>query len=122
MALAIAMGGALGALARYAVGQWALRTWGADFPWGTLIVNGAGSVLMGLLFVLLYERSSLGPEWRGLLLVGFLGALTTYSSFAIESLMLLERGAVPLFAANVAANVLVSLGAVWLGVTLARAF
>lgn len=118
--LAIAAGGALGALLRYfavnAVAAWL----GRGFPWGTLLVNVSGCLLMGVLYVLFVERSALAPEWRLGLLTGVLGAYTTFSAFSIETLQLFEEvGLVPALA-NVALSVVLCLLAVWLGAGLGR--
>ena len=77
--LAIAAGGALGALMRFWVSSAIYMFTGRAFPWGTLVVNVAGSLLMGFLYILLLERLTVGPEVRALLLIGFLGAVTTFS-------------------------------------------
>ena len=120
--LAIAAGGALGAVLRYAVSTATYALLGRGFPWGTLVVNVAGSLLMGLLYVLLVERLGLGPHWRAALLVGLLGAFTTFSTFSLETFALVEEGAWALAAANVVASVLLCLTAVWAGIVLGRAF
>ena len=90
--LAIAGGGALGAVARFGVSTSVYRWLGRDFPWGTLAVNGLGSFAMGLLFVLLLERALLAPELRAAVLIGFLGSFTTFSTFSLETLTLVEQG------------------------------
>lgn len=119
-ALAIAAGGALGALLRYwisgGIGAWL----GRGFPYGTLAVNVLGCLLMGLLYVLLIERMSLGPLWRAGLLVGVLGGFTTFSAFSIETFSLIEEGAVLKACINIAASVSASLGATWIGVIAGR--
>ncbi|RMD79976.1 MAG: fluoride efflux transporter CrcB [Gammaproteobacteria bacterium] len=118
--LAIAAGGALGAVLRYGLSTAVYALLGRSFPWGTLAVNVAGSLLMGLLYVLLVERLGAGPAWRAALLVGLLGAFTTFSTFSLETFNLMEEGAWALAASNVAASVLLCLAAVWTGIVLGR--
>jgi len=117
---AVAAGGALGALLRYGVSIGVHGLFGRGFPYGTLTVNVSGSLLMGLLYVLLLERSALAPEWRLALLVGVLGAFTTFSSFAIETLVLVEEGAPLRALLNVVANVVTCLTACWAGLWIGR--
>jgi CrcB protein len=120
MVLGIALGGALGALLRYWVSS-GVYTWlGRDFPYGTLVVNVAGSFAMGLLTVLLVERINAAPEWRAALLIGVLGAFTTFSTFSMETLALIEQGAMLRALANMLLSVGLCLGFVWLGVMLGR--
>jgi CrcB protein len=90
--LFIAIGAALGANARYLVGTWAGHRFGADFPYGTLIVNVTGSFVLGFLLTLGTDRLQISPEMRLLLAVGFLGSYTTFSSFTVESVNLLRDG------------------------------
>jgi len=118
--LVIAGGGALGAVARFGLSNGVYRWLGRDFPWGTLVVNALGSFLMGLLFVLLLERSLFGPEVRAAVLVGFLGAFTTFSTFSIETLSLVEQGEPLRALLNIAASVLICLLACWGGIVSAR--
>lgn len=118
--LAVAAGGAVGALARYGLTAAVHAVVGRGFPWGTLAVNLLGSFAMGLLYVLLLERSAAGPEMRALLLTGFLGAFTTFSTFSVETLNLLEAGSPGRAAANVAVSMVACLAAAWLGMGLAR--
>ena len=95
---------------------------GRAFPWGTLTVNVVGSFVIGVLFVVLTERAPSGAEaWRALLVVGFLGALTTFSAFSIETVTLLQSGQAARALANVLANVCLCFGSCWLGLLLARA-
>lgn len=118
--LAIAGGGALGALGRFYVSNGVYRLLGRDFPWGTLTVNMIGSFLMGLLFVLFIQRLSTGPELRSAVLIGFLGAFTTFSTFSLETLNLIEQTAYARALLNMGLSVLVCLVACWLGVALGR--
>lgn len=118
--LAIACGGAVGAVGRFWCSNLVYQWLGRDFPWGTLVVNLGGSLLMGLGYVWLIERSVLGPEWRMALLVGVLGAFTTFSTFSIETVHLLAAGAWWRATANVLASVLACVGAAALGMLLAR--
>ena len=118
--LAIAFGGAVGALMRYFVSTGSYFLFGRGFPYGTLMVNVLGSLLMGALFVVLSERLALGPEWRGGLLVGLLGAFTTFSTFSLETLVLLEEGRWLGASVNVFLSVTLCLAATWIGLTLAR--
>jgi fluoride exporter len=118
--LAIAGGGALGSLARFWVSTGTYQLFGRSFPWGTLVVNVLGSFVMGFLFVLFLERLAAAPEWRAAVLVGFLGAFTTFSTFSIETLSLMEEGLLLKALLNVAASVLVCLLACWVGVILGR--
>ncbi|HSO81007.1 fluoride efflux transporter CrcB [Thiocapsa sp.] len=118
--IAIAAGGALGSLARYGMSS-AVYAWlGRGFPWGTLAVNLLGSFLMGLLFVVLIERLSWAPEWRGAILIGFLGAFTTFSTFSIETLNLLEEGAMLAAFLNMVVSVWLCVLLCWAGIILGR--
>ncbi len=117
---AIASGGALGALGRFWVSTGVYRVLGRDFPWGTLAVNTLGSFLMGLLFALFIDRLAAGPEVRAAVLVGFLGAFTTFSTFSIETLALIEEGYLGRAFLNMWVSVLICLLACWVGVLLGR--
>ncbi|MGB5833244.1 MAG: fluoride efflux transporter CrcB [Thiohalocapsa sp.] len=119
--LAIAGGGAIGAVARFLVSTGVYRLLGRDFPWGTLVVNVLGSFAMGLLFVLLLERSLMAPELRAAIMVGFLGSFTTFSTFSMETLTLVEQGEALRALLNVAVSVLLCLVACWAGIVAARA-
>lgn len=118
--IAIAAGGALGAVLRYWVST-AIYAWaGRSFPWGTLAVNVLGSLIMGLLTVWLLERLTQSTEWRAFLLIGLLGAFTTFSAFSIETLALVEQGQHVKALVNALSSVLLCVAAAWLGVVLAR--
>jgi len=118
--LAVAAGGAVGALLRYWTSVASHALLGTGFPYGTLVVNALGSLGMGFLSVVLLERVGLGPEWRAALLVGLLGAFTTFSTFSMETFHLVENGARLRAVANVALNLALCLAAVWLGVIAGR--
>lgn len=113
--LVIALGAALGANARYLVGLWAASRFGAAFPYGTLIVNIAGSLLLGFVVALATERLALSPQTRLLIVVGFLGSFTTFSSYAVESLALLRGGGFWSAALNILGNNLLALAAALAG-------
>lgn len=117
---AIAGGGALGALGRFFVSNGVYRLLGRDFPWGTLMVNTLGSFLMGVLFVLFLERLASAAELRSAVLVGFLGAFTTFSTFSMETLALIEQGLPGRAFMNIGVSVLLCLLACWLGILLGR--
>lgn len=119
-ALAIAAGGAVGALLRFWVSNGIYALVGRTFPYGTLAVNVLGSLLMGLLYVLLLDKLALGPQWRAALLVGLLGAFTTFSTFSIETLNLVEEGEAIKALLNVLLSVSLCLVAAWIGVLAGR--
>ena len=120
--LAVAVGGALGAVLRLTVSLMVGRAFGQGFPFATLLVNVLGSLLAGLFFVWLVERSILSIEWRYMVIVGLLGAFTTFSSFSIDTLLLLESGELVRAAVNVVLNLSLCLAATWLGLVVARSF
>jgi CrcB protein len=118
--LAIAAGGAVGAILRFAVSNSVYRMVGRDFPYGTLTVNVLGSLLMGFLFIVLVERHLVAVEWRAALLVGLLGSFTTFSAFSMETIALLEDGEVLRAMLNVILSVVLCLTATWLGLGIGR--
>ena len=117
---AIAAGGAIGAVLRFWISSGIYGLLGRGFPYGTLAVNVVGSLLMGILYVLLIERLALGAEWRAFLLVGLLGAFTTFSTFSIETLNLLEQADYAKAFANVVLSVVACIAAAFIGITIAR--
>lgn len=119
--LAVAAGGALGSVARYLVGVASLRAFGLAFPWGTLIVNVAGSFLIGALVGLFALKAGLSQELRLFLTVGVCGGFTTFSTFSLDAWGLVERGAWWHAAAYIAGSVLLSIGALVAGLYAVRA-
>jgi CrcB protein len=120
-AAAVCVGACAGALLRWRLGVW-LNTPQATLPWGTLLANGLGGFLVGLVLGVLSLRPELSPLWKLLLVTGFLGALTTFSSFSAESLALIQAGRVGLAVIHTLAHVLVSLGLAWVGFGVAGAW
>ncbi len=118
--LAIAVGGAIGAVMRYWVSTGVYDLLGRGFPYGTLVVNVVGSLLMGFLYVLLLERMALSPELRAALLIGVLGAFTTFSTFSIETLNLIEQADFVKAGLNVLISVVACVGAAWIGLIIGR--
>lgn len=120
--LLVALGGAIGSVARYLVGKAALLLWGADFPWGTLIVNVLGCFLMGLLAGILAHYAELSQEVRSFLLIGVLGGFTTFSAFSLDLVTLYQRGAWMNAGWYLFASVAVSVAALIGGMALIRNF
>lgn len=118
----VAVGGALGAMGRFGVNALIYPTMGGRFPMGTLVVNVVGSVLMGMFYVLIIERGVLQAELRNLLMVGFLGAFTTFSTFSLDSLALWQNGHLALAAAYVALNLVLCLAGTLGAIVLTRLF
>ena len=118
--LAIAVGGAVGALGRYLLSTFIYQRLGQEFPTGTLVVNVLGSLMMGFLFVLFIERMTVSADLRALLLIGFLGSFTTFSTFSMETVTLLGQTEYLKAAMNVLFSVLLCLAATWLGMIVAR--
>ncbi|WP_420263674.1 fluoride efflux transporter CrcB [Candidatus Magnetominusculus dajiuhuensis] len=90
--LLIGIGGAVGAIARYALALWITGKWGRVFPLGTFVINISGSFLIGFVMSILAARNIIDPQWRLLIVVGFLGGYTTFSAFEFETGTLLKQG------------------------------
>ena len=118
--MAIAAGGAIGALLRYWTSLAVHSRLGSGFPYGTLMVNVLGSLLMGFLYIWLIERIVAGATLRAFLLIGVLGAFTTFSTFSMETLNLVEGGQLGKALLNVVVSVTVCMTAAALGVFAAR--
>lgn len=117
----IGIGGFAGAISRYLVDGFVTDRTAGAFPWGTLVVNATGSFLLGLLFAMTTERAILPAEIRGPVMIGFIGAYTTFSTYMLESWGLIEGGSYGPAVANLGGSVLVGLLAVAAGLTLGRA-
>jgi len=119
---AIALGGALGATARFAMSHHIYQLFGRDFAWGTLSVNVLGSFVMGLVAVLLVDKLDASTEWRAFIMVGFLGAFTTFSTFSFETMQYIQIGEFNKALLNMALSLITCLIAVWAGLVLGRHF
>ncbi len=113
----IACAGAFGALCRYGMVNF---IGGRYFPWGTMLVNVLGSLLMGLAFVYIVERGVFPPEFKPLIMTGFLGAFTTYSAFSLEAWQLFDRGDFLSAMAYIIGTTLLCLLSLFMGVFIAR--
>ncbi|MBF0591856.1 MAG: fluoride efflux transporter CrcB [Nitrospirae bacterium] len=116
----VGIGGFLGAIARYIVAVWFIQRWSRGFPMATFIINVSGSFLIGLLMTLFTERLAVNPQWRLLLVVGFLGAYTTFSTFEYETGALVRDGQFLFAALNVVFSVFAGFIALRVGEMLAR--
>jgi fluoride exporter len=118
--LIIGAGAVLGANARYLLGNWVAEKWGTTFPYGTLIINATGSLILGVFLAVATERYLIDPRWRLFIAIGFLGAYTTFSTYTYESVRLLLDGNWGLGLLNlVGSNALGVLAAV-LGIAIGR--
>ncbi|MBZ0154599.1 MAG: fluoride efflux transporter CrcB [Alphaproteobacteria bacterium] len=119
--LIIGAGGFLGAIVRYALGVWISQRWGRMFPLGTFVINVSGSFCIGLLMTLFAERFMVNPQWRLFLVVGFLGAYTTFSTFEFETGALIRDGEWMLAFLNIFLSVVAGFAALKAGEILSRA-
>ena len=117
----VGLGGFFGAIARYLVDGWVAERAGATFPWGTLVVNLSGAFVLGLLFALTVERGVLPPAIRAPVLIGFIGAYTTFSTLALESWRLIEDGSYALGLVNLVGSIVLGIVAVAAGLVIGRA-
>jgi fluoride exporter len=118
--LVISLGAIVGANARYFISRYAAQTLGPVFPYGTLIINISGSLIVGFFVIWTSERVLIDPRWRLLVVVGFCGAFTTFSSYAFESMAYFEQGQWLLMLANIFRNNLLCLAGALGGMALAR--
>lgn len=114
----IAAGGAMGACLRYFISQLTLQWFGKGFPFGTLAVNILGSLMIGIVYGLIESEYVAGHPWRTFLSIGFIGALTTFSTFSLDTLLLMQQGAWMKAVGNIVLNLLCCLLAAWLGIKL----
>ncbi len=118
--LAIAAGGAVGSVLRFWMSNGVHLVAGRSFPYGTLVVNVLGCLIMSFLFVLFIDRLTGNPVLRAGILIGVLGGFTTFSSFSIETFNLIEQGSWAKAVANMGASLVLCVGATWFGVMLGR--
>lgn len=120
MLLSIALGGAVGAIARHLLSARIMNMLGSTFPYGTLVVNVLGSFIMGFLIIILATRLNISQEMRAFIVVGVLGGFTTFSTFSLETALLIERGNILEAAIYIGSSVVVSIGALFIGLWLGR--
>ena len=120
--VAVASGGAIGAILRYVISVWFVNNYASSFPWPTLIANAIGALLIGILYVLIAEKGLVAVTWRPFLIIGLLGALTTFSSFSLEAITLVEQAEWFLAVVYALSSVLLCLLLTWLGIMLTRFF
>ena len=118
--IAIACGGAFGALSRYFIIGIVTDWLGKDFPFGTLFVNVVGSFLIGILYVVVVLKMHVSPELKSILVVGFLGAFTTFSTFSLEAFNFISQGLLLSAVTYILSSVILCILAVWAGVSLAK--
>jgi len=118
--IAIAVGGALGALSRYSLGLWITNKWNHGFPLHTFIINITGAFLLGFINIFLLERYAINPIWRIGIGVGFLGAFTTFSTFGYEAITLIQEGNIYTALLYTLLSILVGFTGVAIGIGLAR--
>lgn len=117
----ISLGAVAGANARYFLSRWTAKSMSPVFPYGTLIINVTGSMLLGFFLIWTSERVLADPRWRLMIAIGFCGAYTTFSSYAFETMYYFEQGHWWLFMVNIVANNVLCLAGVMAGAALARA-
>ena len=118
--ISIAIGGAAGSLCRYGMSNGIYLLLGRSFPYGTLAVNILGSFIMGIVYILMIERASISEELRAGITIGLLGAFTTFSTFSIETINLIESGEILKAGLNILFSVTLCIVGCWLGMNLSR--
>ena len=117
----ISLGALAGANLRYLVSTMVRRVSGSSFPYGTLLINISGSMLLGFFLIWTTERVLADPLWRSLVAIGFCGSYTTFSSYAFETMVYFEQGHWTMFVSNILANNVLCLGGILVGAVIARA-
>jgi CrcB protein len=120
--LLIALGGALGSIARYWVGTTVAARTGLKFPYGTLVVNVTACLIIGFTLTFLAERTDMNPAWRFLIPIGFIGAYSTFSTYEWETLSVMRSGAFAMAALYAVGSLVLGLAATWAGSALAQRF
>ena len=118
--LLVAAGGSIGAVSRYLISVWASQKIGQSFPYGTLIANVAGCFMIGAFMAIAVERLGISAQWRLFFTVGFVGGLTTFSSFSYETFKLVDEAGFHMAMANILANMAAGFFATWAGISLGR--
>ncbi len=118
--IAIACGGAFGALSRFGLQQWIAAIYSGRFPLAIFVANSIGSLVIGIIYVLIIEKGLLPEVWRPFLIVGLLGAFTTFSTFSLDSILLIEQGEWLMALGNIFANVVIGLIAACIGLYIGR--
>lgn len=118
--LAVALGGAFGAVSRYWMVSVVSQFTGARVHWGTFAVNVIGSFMIGAMYVVISEKLLLSEQWRALLVVGYLGAFTTFSTFSLDTLLLIQEGMLAQALFYMAGSVAICLLAAWAGMSVLR--
>lgn len=116
----VALGGAIGAAARWSLGGWLSDRLGPSFPWHTLVINVTGALLLGILMGATMDRALLAPSWRVFLGVGVLGGYTTFSTLAYETVALMEQGSFAAASANMFGSGVLGIVAVIAGLAIGR--
>jgi len=118
--LIIGFGGFIGAVLRYSISGWIQKLFAGNFPYGTLAVNVIGSFILGYFLFMSEGRFAINPTWRSFIAIGMMGALTTFSTFSYETVMLLQENLYLQAGINTALNVALTVIAVWAGMVIAK--
>ena len=120
--VAVACGGAIGALSRFGLQQWLSTIYNGRFPLAIFVANSIGSLCLGLFYVLIVEKGIVPEVWRPFLIIGLIGAFTTFSTFSLDSIRLIEEGNWSMALGNIVANLVVGLVGAYVGMSIGRWF